>query len=191
MTAPFRRKAVCPNCNYDIPLEDEISTWVRNHPMLRSSDGFTFMDKDLICHRFKTTHGREFQCMMFVEVKTNNAKLKEWQRDTMHIGDQLFRNDKTTPTKKARRHINNVPEKVWSPMSKSWVKVKAFGWHLLALSGRDPDLSESIVWDKSLVTLNDLIMLLRFDLHPDTLQPMDFRKHHRDPNAETPELRFA
>lgn len=186
MTRPFQRTAKCPNCHYDIPLEDEISHWSRHHPELNSEDGFTYMDKDLICHRFKTTHGREFQCLMFVEFKSRGGALKKSQKDTMWIVDQMFRTDTTTPTKKAGLHCGLVPSRVWSEASKMWVAVKAFGFHLCVLSGRTPDDSDRILWDGKEITLADLIKLLRFDLDPRTLRPMDWRIHHR--KEAVPEL---
>ena len=178
MTTPFRRTARCPSCNYDIPLEDEISDWIRHHPQLRSGDGFTFMDKDLICHRFKTTHGREFQCIMFIEFKILGRQLDDTQRDTMHITDQMFRTDRSTPTKKKRTHNGETPTRVWSVKSKKWVSVKAFGYHLVRMNGRTPDTSTQILWDKREITKEELVALLQFNLDPDTLRPLSWRIHH-------------
>lgn len=179
MTTPYRRKAICPNCYYDMPLEDEISSWIRNNEQLRSSDGFVFMDKDLICHRFKTTHGRSFQCLMFVEFKSRGRDLNESQRDTMHLINQMFRTDRTTPTKISKPHLANIPDEVYSIAARSKVKVKGFGYHLVRLSGTTPDDSNKIIWDKREISKDDLIKLLRFDLNPDTLQQMDWRVHHK------------
>ena len=181
MTTPFRRTAKCPNCNYDIPLEDEISDWIRHHPKLRSGDGFTFMDKDLICHRFKTTHGREFQCLMFIEFKSLGRQLDDTQRDTMHMTNQMFRTDCTTPTKKRKTHTCETSNRVWSAKSKQWVAVKAFGFHLVRMNGRTPDSSTQILWDKREITKDDLVALLQFNLNPDSLHPMNWRIHHSKP----------
>jgi len=179
MTAPFRRTAKCPNCRYDIPLEDEIGQWVRTHQQLKSGDGFTFMDRDMICHRFKTTHGREFQCLMFVEWKSRGGQLNDVQRDTMHITNQMFRTDSTTPTKRGKSHLHQVPNGAWSVMANKKVAVKAFGYHLVRMNGSTPDDSTQIMWDKQEVSKEQLIQLLRFDINPDTLRPMDWRIHHR------------
>ena len=179
MTTPFRRTAKCPNCFYDIPLQDEISEWIRNHPQMKSTDGFTFMDKDLICHRFKTTHGREFQCLMFVEFKSFGRQLEDKQRDTMHMVNQMFRTDCTTPTKKGKPHSHQVQAKIYSVASDKFVSVKAFGYHLIRMNGRTPDVSSQIIWDKTVITEKQLVGLLRFDLNPDTLLPMDWRIHHK------------
>lgn len=70
MTTRFRRTATCGKCGNRVPIEDDFSQWIRGCPQLDSADGFAFMDKDLVVHRFKTTHGRTFQCLMAVEIKT-------------------------------------------------------------------------------------------------------------------------
>jgi len=178
MTTPYRRTARCPNCNYDIPLEDEISQWIRSHPELDSAKGFAWMDKDLICHRFLTNHGRDFQCMMFVEFKTRGARLNDVQRDTMHMVNQMFRTDCTTPTKRARDHSHQTPTRIHSVKAGRRISAKAFGYHLVLLSGQTPDDSAEIWWDKTRIDRHRLIQLLRFDLNPDSLQPMDWRIHH-------------
>lgn len=186
MTTAYRRTARCPNCNWDVPLEDEISSWIRHHPELKSCLGFTFMDKDLVCHRFKTTHGRGFQCLMFVEFKSCGAQLNDTQRDTMHMVNQMFRTDSSTPTKKARRHTEQTPKTVRSFLGGSEVRVKAFGYHLVRMNGRNPSLSNQIIWDKTEIAEDTLVALLRFDVNPDTLRPMDWRIHHHKPKH--PEL---
>jgi hypothetical protein len=178
MTAQFRRVAKCNGCGKEVPLEDEMGQWIRLHPALDSGRGFAFMDKDIVVHRWRTDHGREFQCVMFVEVKSRGADLSESQRDTMLIVNQLFRNDRTTPTKKSRQHAGSISSTVYSSMRKTHVKVKALGYHALRMSGGTPDDSEKIVWDKREITADVLVKLLKFELHPDTLLPMDFRIHH-------------
>jgi hypothetical protein len=179
MTTPFRGSARCPNCGFHIPLEDEISHWIRSHPELDSGRGLVVMDKDLAFQRYKTSFGRDFQCFMFVEVKTHGKKLGDSQRDTMHLLDQLLRTDRNTPTKRRRMHCNNIPRRVYSVASKKWIEPKAFGVHLLTLSGSTPDDSLEIRWDKKVITREMLIGILKFDINPDTLQKMDWRIHHQ------------
>jgi hypothetical protein len=187
VTAPFRRTTNCPNCNYDIPLEDTFSQWVRNHQQLRSGDGFAFMDKDLICHRFKTDHDRSIQYLMFVEVKTRGAKLLDSQRDTMWIVKQLLSNRRITPTKdKNPLQVNGVPTKVKSYMAKTDVLIRAFGYHTLRLSGSTPDDSDAIIWDTTPITREQVVGLLRFDLNPDNFNTMDNRSHHKRKEIELP-----
>lgn len=187
MTTQFRRVAKCKGCGEEIPLEDEMGQWIRLHRELDSGKGFAFMDKDIVVHRWKIDHGREFQCVMFVEVKSRGADLSESQRDTMLIVNQLFRNDRTTPTKKSRQHIASSISIVFSSMRRTHVKVKALGYHALKLNGSTPDDSEKIIWDAREITVDMLIKLLKFELHPDTLLPMDFRIHH----ASGPQLKMV
>ena len=187
MTKQFHRTANCPNCGYDIPLEDAMGQWIRNHPELSSRDGFAFMDRDLVVHRFKTTHGRSLQCLMFVEVKTRGAELNESQRDSMLTIHQLLRNRRTTPTKKARWQSQGTPTKVYSSLINTEVRVISFGYYLLTLSHSAPSNSAWMTWQKREIDQSTLIKLLRFDLDPETLRPLDFRLHH----VKHPELHFA
>ena len=186
MTSQFRKVAHCPNCGYDVPLEDDFSQWLRGEPLLDSAHGFVFTDKDIVCHRYKTSHGREFQLFMFVEVKIKADLLRDSQRDTLIMIDQMFRNDRSTPTKRARLHGHFVTERVWSTSQKRWIVPRSLGYHLLRISGFDPPSSAIMRWDKrpENITVPTLISLLRFDLHPDTLEPLDFRIHHTQKSAK-------
>lgn len=179
MTTPFRRSRACHQCGAIIPLEDDFSQWVRNHNQLSSHLGFTIMDKDLIVHRFRTSYGRSFQCIMFIEVKTHLADPTSSQEDTMMFVDQIFRNRRSTPTKKIPRQIGGLPNKIYSKFSNQNVTFKAFGYHLLQMSNTTPEKSPYMVWDRLFEIQKDqLIKLMRFELDPDTLKPMDFRRHH-------------
>lgn len=178
MTSRFRRVAKCKECGNEIPLEDEIGQWVRGHPQLDSAKGFVFMDRDIVVHRYKADHRREFQCVMFIEVKSHGASLNDSQRDTMFIIDQLFRNDRSTPTKKCRSRASSTPSTAYSLFRKTHVAVKALGYHLLKMNGSTPDNSTEIFWDRRQIDVGMLIDILRFEVHPDTLRKMDFRIHH-------------
>jgi len=74
------------------------------------------------------------------------------------------------------------------------VYVRFFGVYILVLSGTSPDDSELMWWAsipkgtffsdvrKTKLTRIDrsqLISLFRFELHPDSLSPMPFRRHHK------------
>jgi len=180
MTAPFRQTMMCPKCSEPVIIEDPALSWIRSHPSLDSfREGLTITDKDLIVHRYKTSFGRGFQCIMSVEIKTFNRRMSESQRDTLHMWNQFLRNRKTTPTKKKVMQIEGL-DRVYSVKNQRWVKVKAFGAHLLRLSRSTPDDSDEIMWDKEFIDLNVLIEILRFDRDPDTLEKMDWRKHHVD-----------
>ena len=176
MTARFRRSIKCPDCGLEIPAEDEISQWIRSHPQLDSREGMVFMDKDLVCHRYKTSHGRDAQFLMFVEIKTRGAQPSKSQRDTMNIVGQMVRNTKNTYLT-----AENRPVRVYSTAAASEVTVRAMGYHLLRMDGSTPSDSTWIEWDRKRIDTDTLLKLLRFDLHPDTLNPLDLRSHHVKP----------
>lgn len=189
MTRPFRHRKPCPHCGELVNTEDEFSSWVREHPALESRQGFVFMDKDLTAHRVVRNNGREFECLMFIEVKTRGADLTPSQRATMHIVGMGFRNRNNTPTKKRVMQVGHRCHEAYCPLKKRWVEVRYFGFHLLRLSGTTPDDSGWIIWDKRPVTKTVLIDLLRFDRDPDTLNVMDWRIHHK--KMEQAELPFS
>lgn len=58
------------------------------------------------------------------------------------------------------------------------VGLRMFGGHLLQLSGADPVTSDRMQWDRKVITLEQLIGLLRFDLDPDSLAVMDWRRRY-------------
>jgi len=117
---------------------------------------------------------------MMVEIKTHGADLTMAQRDTLLTFDQIMRNRRRTPTKALRRQIdNNVNRKIKSWVTGKEVVLKAFGAHSLIFSGLGPDDSEWIKWDNKLIDIYILTNLLRFDLDPDELVPIDFRNHHK------------
>jgi len=159
--------------------EDAFSRWLCNHPELQSKDGFTCTDHDKCWHRFRTDHGRDFQLMMILEIKNFGAVLSESQRDTLYTENQLLRNRRQTPTKQLQWQAGIAPLKVWSTMRKRYVWVRHFGVHVLRFSDQGPEDSEWIEWDRHHIDCKQLLALLKFDLDPDTLQPMDGRSHHR------------
>lgn len=178
MTAPFRRTASCPKCGHAIALADDFLQWVRENPAL-PSDTVVVTDRDLLVHRFKTSHGRELQCLMSVEVKTCGARVAASQYDSLHIAGQFMRNRRTTPTKRKFKQVDGAPNSVYSALLDRNVKCKAFGFHLLTLDGTTPANSESIIWDTHQIDADILVKILRFELDPDTLRDLDFRIHHK------------
>lgn len=187
MTRQFNQQVHCPNCKTWITHETSFGRWIRNNPKLDSGFGYVITDQDYWIHKFKTyadpKHGdRDFQLMMLVEIKTMGAPLSESQTDTLHIINQLMRNRKQTPTKKLEWQSSHPQEiKVGSTLNRKKVTLRAYGMHVLTFSGLGPDDSETIKWDKSVISLDMLTSLLSFDLDPDTLQPIDLRNHHRAP----------
>ena len=160
-------------------METAFGRWIRNHPRLDSGDGFAFVDQDYWCHQFKThSQGRDFQLIMGIEIKTRQGSLSASQRDTLYIVNQLMRNRRETPTKKLKFQSGSASLKVHSIVANRSVNVKCFGIHLLQFSGMGPSDSDWMKWDGDMINEDQLVQLLRFDLDPDTLNPVDLRSHH-------------
>jgi hypothetical protein len=145
------------------------------------------LNSDLWVHHYKTDRGRDFQCIMLVELKTFGAELDKYQRDTLLIVNQILRNRRQTPTSTPISQAGTAPLKVNSHIAQRRVVLKAFGVHVLRLSADTPDNSEWMQWDKArfgqggFIDREQLVKLLRFELDPDTLGPLDLRRHHRLP----------
>jgi len=61
-----------------------------------------------------------------------------------------------------------------------------FGVHLCRMSGFDPPSSETLWWDRRVVSVEQLEKLIRFELHPDSLRPWSPRRHHLPPVGDGP-----
>ena len=165
--------------------------WIRNNPDLDSGKGYCVVDQDYFVHAFKTYGNRAFQCLMMLEIKTLGAKVTDAQRDTLHIVNQLMRNRRETSTSngQATRFQSGFGvSTVRSLMARGDVRVRAYGVHVLTFSGLGPDDSDTTHWDKKEINLEQLTALLRFDLSPDTLAPLDLRRHHKTHENQTLEL---
>jgi hypothetical protein len=122
---------------------------------------------------------------MFVEAKSHGAILTASQRDTLYLFDQILRNRKITPTKsKIPQQSGSMPGRVYSLRNNKWIDLRAYGGHWLQMSGDDPENSHWMKWDKKPIDYQRLIQVLRFDLDPDTLRPVEWRRHHK-PNEDT------
>ncbi len=180
MTRQFNAMYHCNNCKTWQTQETMFGRWIRNNPALESRSGYVVSDIDYTIHKYKTQYGREFQLMMFVEVKTNGSPVSESQRDTLHAVNQLTRNRRSTPTKSLKYQAQGAQTdvEIYSHSSQKNIKVRMYGFHVLQFSGLGPDDSEKITWDKKQITLEQLTSILRFDLDPDTLGVIDLRSHH-------------
>lgn len=69
--------------------------------------------------------------------------------------------------------------------------MKSFGLHVLTFDGFGPYDSENIRWDGKPITVDQLIALVKFDIDPDTLKPMDWRSHHRKNGRHQDQLSLA
>ena len=179
MTRQFNSQFHCPNCKTWHTSETLFGRWIRNNDQLDSAKGFCVTDQDYWVHRFKTHGNRAFQCLMLVEIKTHGADLTLAQTDTLHIVNQVMRNRRATPTKDLKFQAGIAPLKVRSSMAGHLVTLKSFGMHVLTFSGLGPEDSEWIRWDRQEISEGQLTSLLRFDLDPDSLQPLDLRSHHQ------------
>lgn len=180
MTRPFNQQYHCMNCKTWVTAETLFGRWIRNNPDLDSRAGYSVSDQDYWVHRFRTELGRDFQCLMLVEIKTMGAPLTEAQRDTLHLVNQVMRNRRATPTKDLKYQAGSGPLKALSLMSGRYVVLRAWGMHVLTFSGLGPEDSEWMAWDSQPINAEQLTALLRFDLDPDTLAPTDWRRHHAD-----------
>lgn len=186
MTRPFNQTTHCQNCKTWSTSETLFGRWIRNNPSLDSRDGFSVIDQDYWVHRFKVDGNRLFQCLMLVEIKTNSAELTAAQRDTLHVINQLMRNRRSTPTKHDPQCGNTL--KVVSTFSGKKAELRAYGMHVLRFSGLGPDDSKEMWWNKTRISVDQLTALLRFDLDPDSLRPIDLRNHHMTINNQVLEL---
>lgn len=182
MTIEFRQSTPCPNCGYDIPLETPFSQWIRERKDYDSKIGFVLMDKDLIVHRYMTNNDRTIPYIMCVEVKTKNREMDATQRDTFWTFSQLIRNRRITPTSKIPMQSNPHTLKIYSSFNLRYFHIRSFGGHVLRLSETTPDDSKTILWDEKKIDLDTLMKLLKFELNPDTLGPIDNRLHHKKEN---------
>jgi hypothetical protein len=179
MTRSFNQQFHCANCKTWQTAETLFGRWIRSNPDLDSRHGYSVTDQDYWIHRFKTFRGREFQLLMLVEIKTMGAELTDAQKDTLYTVNQVMRNRRQTPTKDLRHQAGSGPLQIRSAMLGRDVVMRAFGMHVLTFSGLGPDDSTWIRWDKALVTTEQLTSILRFDLDPDSLTPLDLRSHHQ------------
>lgn len=186
MTRPFNNRMHCPNCNCEMTMETALGRWLRGHPGLRSQDGTNIYDEDHFCdrrvvHRFKENGDRSVQCYMNIEVKEYGAFPSAAQRSTFAILSGYIKN--FTGNRHTRRgaikDIAGKRGKVWDPEFERLVQVRHYGYHLLQFEKTCPDDSAWIKWDYKEITTDELVQLLRFDIHPLTLMPLDARDHHK------------
>lgn len=185
MTRTYDGLVTCPSCGAIHTAETAFERWMRNERALDSRDGIVRFDCDVLLHRYKCCvdkkSTRDLQCLMFLEIKTFNAELSEAQRDTLSLMSQVLRNRRRNIHRDRRgRHAHDHDPLA---LAFSWllgrdVRIRMFGGHLVRLSGADPLTSDRIEWDHRPITLNQLIALLRFELDPDSLSPIDWRRRY-------------
>lgn len=154
------------------------SDWLRRHPELEANLHWLYaMDVDMVFHKFKTwvdcEGTRDVKLMMDVEVKTFGRQPDDRQLETLYFRHQIL------ASKKWR----------YSTLIKKSVRFWHFGVYVLILDGgARPDCCNAIQWRRfedagkltsEEITLDTLKELLRLDVRPDTLQPVDLRRHHK------------
>lgn len=158
------------------------NAWTRRNPILDSKRGFTWCDLDVVWHQYAvTTRGvldRSIQNIMVIETKSNGAPLRNCQRDTLrflhhHYGGRKDRFPSCENLKDSRGRV---------------VRVRYWGIYLLEFSGHGPSDSEWIKWNGRVITVDQLLLLLQFKIHPETLRERDERDHHARRDQGT--LRF-
>lgn len=186
MTRPFSNRAHCPNCKCEMTMETGLGRWLRGREDLRSEDGINIYDEDHFCdrrvvHKFKENGERSAQCYMTIEVKEYGAYPSDAQRSTFAILSGYIKNffGNRHTRRGATNDIAGKRRKVWDPVFSRWVQVRHYGYHLLQFEKTCPDDSAWIKWDGKEITADVLVKLLRFEIHPLTLKPMDARDHHK------------
>ena len=160
--------------------------WLRDNERLDSiKNGIVATDCDLWIHKYKTIGSREYQFLMLLEIKEHGRQVDKWQRDTLHIANQLLRNRRN----KTKFQIADEPRvsSVFSVSANRHVNVCCFGVHSLIVHGDGRDTSESrLTWDsKHEITAAQLESLLLFELDPDDLSELDHRPSGRGARHKT------
>lgn len=139
------------------------------------SSAFVSSDCDYLIHRYKTVvdgYGtRDIQAQMILEVKTNSAKPRFAQVDSMWL-HHLCAN-----TSNPRRKVEYLGKAVFH-----------HGVSFLSMSGTMPDNSETMEWGRfgrsaiimwRAITTQQLIDLMMFEIHPDNFERNPYRRHHK------------
>ena len=187
MTREYRETVKCEHCGRYTRTLDPFNRWVHDHPRLHSvRDSITVNNPDVIIHRYRIGEDnlgtRLIQAVMWIEVKRHGARPELSQKDDLHIVNQMLSNERATPTKAGPRwsRPRHAPVQIYSALLKRKTFLWAYGVHSLYLSGSTPDDSNVILWDKREITVEQLVRILRFELHPTTLAPNDeIRRHHK------------
>lgn len=184
MTRTFDTMVHCPNCGIAHSAETAIERWIRKQERLDSRiEGIVRFDCDILLHRYKLRVDKmgatDTQCVMFIEVKTHGAEPSLSQTDTLSLFSQVLRNRRPNRHQaKKGRHANDhtPPARTWSKARSKSIGLRMFGGHLLQMENESPDDSAWMKWDWKPITVDHLIALLRFEIDPDTLKEIDWRR---------------
>ncbi len=155
----------------DVPF----MSWCRSCDLLPSWStdcGWVQTDVDSFIHRYLTcvdSQGtREVQPMMEIEVKTRSGNLTSSQVDTYR-----------------KKHATTIPHLKWKGQT-----LVNYGVSFVRMDGSSPADSQWLMWGRFKpsacfdvvwhdINIAQLIRLLRFELHPETLAENTFRRHHK------------
>lgn len=174
--------------------------WVRGHPDLDSvRECLDIGDSDLWVHRYgtrrtKTGTNRNVQYLMLVEVKTHGADLARAQRDTLSMVNDALRTEAMRQHRILGRFVGDHPQNtrvVHSYIAGKRVRLYCYGVHKLRMSSASPATSQWMTWTdaygtEQYITVDQLVKLLRFDLNPDSLRPLEHREHKRQVEPDPP-----
>ena len=166
MTRKFNQIYHCQHCGMESDAQTAFSRWMRENQELDSGTGTVLSDLDFIIHRWTTpVYGRGVQGIMFLEVKTNCAKVSDSQAKTLSMAKQFIFNQ-------GDRRIKDGP--------KGQIRaVRNFGGFELRFSHTNPNDSDWIEWNRHRITKEQLVSLLKLDLNPISLKgKIDWRTNH-------------
>ena len=163
--------------------ETPFGKWVRAQDDLDSiSECLTVNDVDMMFHKYRIELDgigpRKVQLMLDLEVKTFDRMPSSDQRQTLFFHHQLL--SSTGPLLDSR---NGGQASVWH-----------FGFFVLSMSGLHPgEPDPCLMWCRFdevgklfpvPISVQSLKEILRFDIRPDTLEPISLRRHHKTQRVE-------
>lgn len=171
MTAQHRRIIICEKCGQETTEETGFGRWLRAQdalPSFGARECFVFSDIDYVVHRYMWNGSRNKQIVMLIEVKTNDAPISNSQGDTLYKLNALLtdyqRHEQACTGVPLGRYTNGSVDK------SNLAYIKCAGVHVLTMSGDSPDNSRRIVWGRKKITSDQLVRILRFDIHPKTMK---------------------
>lgn len=164
--------------------DKDFMDWLRSCKNLPSRDvdfGLSVTDVDCVLHRYMEcvdSYGtRRIQSMMQIEVKTRSGVPDFAQKDTYFKQHFVLTN-------------GGISKAYTSRFGESGNRVLIWHWGVsyVRMSGTQPDDSLRLWWGRydahgeiewRSISHEELIGLLRFELHPQSLAKNPFRRHHK------------